>query len=83
MGDNGCNGGITTLVDGGGSLEGIAIDGVDGKLYWADRATGRILRANLSGSGVKTLVSGLLSPGELAGLAQVRSCSHDHPDEHG
>lgn len=35
------------------------------KMYWADRNAGRIQRANLDGTSVQTVVSGLLSPRDL------------------
>ena len=43
---------------------GIAVDGSRSKLYWTN-ARGRIQSADLDGSGIKNVVSGLGSPGEL------------------
>ena len=40
---------------------GIALDVGAGKMYWTDRSMGVIQRANLDGSGVETLLSGLSS----------------------
>ena len=50
----------------------IALDPVLGKIYWtevdveADRGGGSIRRANLDGSGVETLITGLQDPFDLA-----------------
>ena len=35
----------------------IAVDAVNGKVYWADRGTGKIQRANLDGTDIEDLVS--------------------------
>ncbi len=43
---------------------GIAVDGARSKLYWTN-ARGRIQSANLDGSGIKNVVGGLGSPGEI------------------
>ena len=43
---------------------GIAVDGSRSKLYWTN-SRGRIQSANLDGSGITNVVSGLGSPGEL------------------
>ena len=55
-----------TLLD---SLRGIALDTAEGKVYWTQKgilASGRILRANLNGSNVKTVVTGLGIPSGIA-----------------
>ena len=44
---------------------GIALDLVGGKLYWSDRQSGNIGRANLDGSSPEIIVSGLNNLGEL------------------
>ena len=43
---------------------GIAVDGSRSKLYWTN-SRGRIQSANLNGSGIKNVVSGLGSPGDM------------------
>ena len=43
---------------------GISVDATGNKLYWTN-ARGRIQRANLNGSGIKNVVDGLGSPGEI------------------
>ena len=43
---------------------GIAVDGLRSKLYWTN-SRGRIQSANLDGSGIKNVVSGLGSPGDM------------------
>ena len=43
---------------------GIAVDTARSKLYWTN-SRGRIQRANLNGSGIKTVVDGLGHPGEI------------------
>lgn len=46
---------------------GVAVDVRGGKVYWTDRAAGRVQRSNLNGSNVQTLVSGL--DNGLSGIA--------------
>ncbi len=50
--------GLTTIVPAGGTFtpKQLKIDQQHGKLYWADREGMRIMRANLDGSHVETLV---------------------------
>src|SRR5690606_15424377 len=36
---------------------GLAYDGLNGKLYWSDRAANEVKRANLDGSGQETVLS--------------------------
>ena len=43
---------------------GIAVDTARSKLYWTN-SRGRVQRANLNGSGIKTVVDGLGHPGEI------------------
>lgn len=52
---------IKSVIDGGGSPEGIALDPAAGKLYWTEwrsgwGATGKIQRSDLDGSNLETLV---------------------------
>ena len=49
---------ITTIVPPGGTFtpKQIQIDKVNGKLYWSDREGMRVMRANLDGSDIETLV---------------------------
>ena len=44
------------------SPEGIAVDGVGGKIYWTDFNAGKIQRANLDGTGVEDLVTAIPHP---------------------
>ena len=44
---------------------GIAVDGSENKIYWT-RSTGKIQRANLVGSSVRDVVTGLMRPGAIA-----------------
>ena len=43
---------------------GIAVDGSRSKLYWTN-SRGRVQSANLDGSGITNVVSGLGSPGDM------------------
>ena len=45
---------------------GVAVDALDGKLYWTEFGNGIIKRADLTGSNIETLVSGLASPHGIA-----------------
>ena len=56
--------GATELVSIFATPMGIAVDGPQSKLYWTN-ARGRIQSANLDGSNIQNVVSGLGSPGEL------------------
>jgi hypothetical protein len=49
---------ITTIVPQGGTFtpKQLTIDKVNGKLYWSDREGMRVMRANLDGSNIETLV---------------------------
>ena len=53
-----------------GSLSAVPViplpDPGGGKMYWTDAVAKRIQRANLDGSGVEELVTGLITPGALA-----------------
>ncbi len=53
--------GFQEIVSDAGQALGIAVDGLAGKVYWSDR-TGFIKRANLDGSNIETVVSGLSDP---------------------
>jgi hypothetical protein len=44
----------------------VAVDGAGGKVYWADQCAEKIQRANLDGTGVQDLVTGLSSPSAIA-----------------
>lgn len=45
----------------------IALDTINGKLYWTDNAKQSILRFNLDGSNLETIINGVLNnPGEIA-----------------
>ncbi len=57
--------GFEEIVSNAGQPLGIAVDGLDGKVYWSDRV-GFIKRANLDGSGIETVVSGLTDPRGVA-----------------
>ena len=53
----------------GSSLEGIALDVIDRKMYWTDTGTHKIQRANLDGSDIEDLVigvQGVKNPGDIA-----------------
>jgi DNA-binding beta-propeller fold protein YncE len=49
---------VTTIVPAGGTFtpKQIQLDKVNGKLYWCDREGMRVMRSNLAGSNVETLV---------------------------
>ncbi|HHP7239261.1 T9SS type A sorting domain-containing protein [Longibacter sp.] len=54
-----------SVLDDAGRFAGladVAVDASRGKVYWSNVATGSIQRANLDGSGLDTVVSGLASP---------------------
>ena len=44
----------------------IALDVIEGKLYWTDKQVGSIARADLDGGNVEEVVTGLVRPGGLA-----------------
>jgi len=52
------------IVEGLGHLGGITLDVAGGKMYWGNLDAGQIQRANLDGSGVESVVSGV-SPNHL------------------
>lgn len=57
--------GIQTLISSGLTFPcGIALDSMGGKMYWAD--AGRIRRANLNGTGMEDLVTGLVDARGIA-----------------
>lgn len=66
---------VATLLDlkalygpGNYSPRGVAVDSAGGKMYWTE-SSGRIQRANLDGTNVETLVSGLTGNGLRGGVA--------------
>src|SRR5580692_8702460 len=77
---------MTTIVAPGGAFtpKQIQIDKVNGKLYWSDREGMRVMRANLDGSQIETLVdtaNGDARPGRDAmkwcvGIAVDHDCGH-------
>jgi len=56
------NGTGVELLISGGRPDGIALDLVHGKLYWADILNNEIRQANLNGTNSQTLVTGASSP---------------------
>jgi sugar lactone lactonase YvrE len=50
----------------GGDPIGVAVDSAAGKVYWTSRFPGEIRRANLDGSDMETVVSGLDTPWGIA-----------------
>jgi len=54
------------LVSGLNVPFGIALDLGAGKMYWTDAFTDKIQRANLDGSDVEDLVTGLVAPTGIA-----------------
>jgi hypothetical protein len=58
---------VETLVTSGLiAPSGLALHVAGGKMYWTDLETGKIQRANLDGSGVEDLVTGLSEPFAIA-----------------
>ncbi len=62
---------VRTNLDGTGRVDinnngtriyGMSIDYTDSKIYWSGRDSGELTKANLDGSGLEVLKSGLLSP---------------------
>ena len=53
---------ISTLQVG----RGIALDTAAGKMYWADPFADKIQRANLDGSQIEDLITGLPAPNAIA-----------------
>ena len=59
--------GLATLMSGSPNLRGAAVDAVHGKLYWLEAGPNKLRRANLDGSLVEDVVTGMPgSPYELA-----------------
>ncbi len=50
--------GVLELLD----LDGITMDGVSGKIYWSESTIGKIWRANLDGTNIEEIVTGLSGP---------------------
>lgn len=60
-------GNVTNLVTSGlGSPRGLALDTNAGKMYWADWSADRIGRANLNGSNIEYILTGLHEPLHVA-----------------
>ncbi len=57
---------LTTPSSGFGSPRGIAIDAINGRVYWADFNGGSIHRCSLDGSHDQVLVTGLETPADMA-----------------
>jgi len=53
------SGSHTALVSGLGQARGLGLDIAGGKMYWADADMGKIQRANLDGTDIEDLVTGL------------------------
>jgi len=58
-GDRDGSGPHTVLVSGLGQARGLGLDIAGGKMYWADADNGKIQRANLDGTDIEDLVTGL------------------------
>jgi len=54
------------LHDSSTTPRGIAVDTVDGKVYWTSDATGTIQRSNTDGTTIETVTSGLTNPVGIA-----------------
>lgn len=68
---------VETLFDASDGLQTpqhIAVDPAAGKIYWTDLHAGRVQRANLDGTGLETIRSGMGYP---RGIALLRSCGQD------
>ena len=59
-------GNVATIVPTGARPYGLALNEVEGKLYWTTDGEGALYQANLDGSGAVQLYGGLTSPGDLA-----------------
>ena len=60
---------ITLISEAAGSLilpRGIAIDNTANKIFWTDNGNGTLMSANLNGTGVVQLLTGLTAPGAVA-----------------
>ena len=53
---------VEEIVTGLSNPAGIAVDGLNGKMYWTDAGAGKIQRADLNGTNVQELVTGLVGP---------------------
>ena len=54
------------------SPDGSALDLAGGRMYWTDRDTGKLLRSNLDGIGIRELVTSLNGPHSIAFHAAER-----------
>jgi hypothetical protein len=50
----------------GAQVSGVALDVRAGKIYWSERAAGRVQRANLDGSGVEPVLAGVPDADDIA-----------------
>ncbi len=57
--------GIETVISGLGVPFGLAVDSSAGKIYWTDDNTDQLQRANLDGTGIETLVPGIVTPRDV------------------
>lgn len=57
---------VVRIEDNGNGAAGLAIEPTLGHLYWTNRVTGSIHRANLDGTAIQTLLSGLELPRGIA-----------------
>jgi DNA-binding beta-propeller fold protein YncE len=57
--------GVATLLTNLGNPYGIAIDSVNGKMFWTNVNDSTVHRANLDGSNASTIVSGLNFPQDI------------------
>ena len=65
---------IEPLIPFQGDREGLALDLRARKMYWTERALGRVERANVDGqSGYETLVTGLADPRSIAVVSEASS----------
>jgi hypothetical protein len=65
---------VTKIVPDGGTFtpKQLKLDAAHGKLYWADREGMRIMRANVDGSQIETLIETGVRPGSDQGQTGVR-----------
>lgn len=57
---------IETVVSSAGSLRQLVVSSEEGFIFWADDTSNSIKRANLDGTGIRTIVSGLQNPRGVA-----------------
>jgi uncharacterized protein YjbI with pentapeptide repeats len=61
---NGSN--LQTVATGLGTVMGIAVDPINGSIFWTDSDNGKIQRSNLDGSAVSDVLTGLSDPRGIA-----------------